>query len=108
MAGVVMDKILAYLAGLEAGQAFGVGELKELGLSESQAATGMYRIVKADRWPVEVISAGKLWRNAAVHAESLDPEPMRFTVREHMGTTALLVDDEGWLWLAKRVGVTDS
>lgn len=111
MAGVA-SRILTFLTDLEAGQAFGIGELRELGLTDAQASTGMYRIIKNEQWPVEVISRGRLWRNAATATGEVetddDGSAVAFDVVERTSDKVMLMADaDGYLWLAKRIGVAE-
>jgi hypothetical protein len=77
---------------------------RELGLDRSQIQASMYRLAKAENPTVEVVTRGYLWRVLRGAPAQATPAGPRFSTVEDMGTAVLLRDQEGALWLAKRVG----
>lgn len=108
----VITKLVAHLATVEAGQTVSVEHLsKVLSLTESQVATGMYRLMRDDRLPVAAMVKGKLWRRLADNTpapESLkDDSRFHADVVEKAGGHLILRDQEGYLYLAKRIGLAE-
>lgn len=102
----VVPALLAQLVEHQ-GEVVRVEELAtETGLDLYQVKTGMYRLVRDQKWPVETIQKGHLWKIGHQAGAETDPDRASFSVVEHLGGALVLADPDGGLWLAKRIGVT--
>lgn len=103
--GNVTSKILTFLATLPPQAMISLSDLTDLGLRKEQAQTAMYRLIQNDRWPLDTISAGHLWRNRG-HAEpQSDPEPgWSVALIEDMGAVKV-INIEGYVYVARRIGL---
>lgn len=106
--GIITAQVLGYLSQARPGEAITLSKLVvELGLTDPQAQAAMYRIVQGRKWPLEVISAGRLWRNAASEAPE-EPEPTgpTVTIIEDIDTVKVLNID-GYVYIARWVGTAE-
>jgi hypothetical protein len=109
--GSVSAALLGCLTTLEKNEVFSMDYLCEaLSLTQGQVQTGMYRLLRAEKWPVEIIAAGRLWRNLAEPTHSpaaaeAEPEPAMLVevIEDHDVFKVLNID--GFVYLARRVGL---
>ncbi len=112
MAGGITSKLITYMSGLLPGTVTLPMLEKATGLDRRQIQGAMYRLAKDGTFPLEVISAGHVWRTLApVDAPEGEPDDgsaVAFDVIEHLGGALVLRDADGALWLAKQIGRADA
>lgn len=80
----------------------------QTGLTDQQVKSGMYRIIRGGKWPVEVIQQGHLWKIGTTDtAVEVDDNTITFDVVEHAGHVMVIADAAGALWVARRIGALD-
>jgi hypothetical protein len=109
MGGVsTTPKVLTYLSTLAPGAIFDLGQVVEgTGLERQQAQAAIYLIMKRETWPLEVLQRGHTWRNTATAPEESDPDAFAGTVVDRAGGHLIIRDDEGYLYLVKRIGLAE-
>lgn len=105
----VASRVLTYLSDSKPGTVINRSELcMELGLKESQVVSVMHRILRDERFPLEVIARGHTWRVLAPASEpeaEADDGMVHLIVDEWLTEDhALVRDGDGVTFLLKRIG----
>jgi hypothetical protein len=109
MAGGVEPRVIEFISRTEPGQTFTLDDLTDtLELTETSAQTVMYRIVKNQKWPLETVSRGRVWRNLAGPADGQEKAGPQWDVSmiEDMDTVKVLKID-GFVYVARRIGLAE-
>jgi hypothetical protein len=84
--------------------------MADTGLHAAQVMAVMYRAAKRADPPIEIVERGHVWRVLARpddHSSEPDPDAFSGKVVDRAGGHLIVRDDEGYLYLVKRIGLAE-